>query len=290
MKYIYTSEEVQPIADAIAKFLTKHKYKVGFEAPLNNKVSYRTTLLAQKASLCILVDVQNKPAFEGSLKELLFALQKDRVYSELYIATHESANPTVKLLNELRQNGVGLILASETAEPEIFMEPQNPALIVCPDPTLRFGPYKSAVKECLSKFHSPNSFLTPNNPRKDALRDLCELVEGLTEQVAVASITKGYLQRTEEKIRGMKWSDQINVLAAADAYIGNQPPFVSEGLKADLHSFRNGRNLVDHKVRSKREEAQRQQKFPDRMITGIRLIADLVSLKATIMRKKKAVP
>ncbi len=70
MKYIYTSQEVQPIADAVAKFLVKQKFAVHFEAPFDDKVKYRTTLFARKAGLSILVDVQNKPTLEESLKEI----------------------------------------------------------------------------------------------------------------------------------------------------------------------------------------------------------------------------
>lgn len=279
MKYIYTSQEVQPIADAVAKFLAKQKFDVRFETPFDDKVRYRTTLLARKAGLSILVDVQNKPALEESLKELAFSLQRDRVYSELYIATHESSDPTVKLLKKLRQIGGGLILASETTEPEIFMEPQNPALIVCPDPTLRFGPYRSAVKNCLIKFNSPNSFLTSTNPRMDAARDMCEFVEGLTEELALAVARKKYIKLNEKSVRSQNWNAQIDTLASRKVYLPGKHPIIDNNLKNDLHSFRGVRNLLDHKVRTKREEVARQQQLADRMMMGPRLVATLVTKK-----------
>lgn len=287
MKYIYTPDDAQRIANAVAKFLKRHKYSVYSERPLNNDAPYRTTLLAKRERLSILVEAQRRAAFDTSLQELAVYLLTNGISAELFIATDMDAPLTGTFLRRINQIGIGLMLVDDTSNTIIEREPNNPALKVSLEPTLKFGKHKLSVLSCLAKFNQPNSFLTANNSRKDALRDLCELVESLTEEVALAAAKKGYLDRSEDVIRAMKWSDQINVLGAAGAYAGGHPPFVSEALKTDLHSFRNGRNLVDHKVRSKREEALRQQKFPDRMMTGVRLVADLAYIKSKITRKKR---
>lgn len=288
MTYIYTPEEALSIADALSKFLKSQGLNVYIDQALSDEAPYITTLIAKKGELNLLFEAQNEVGCDQFLKDLAVWLHSQRHYAELFIATHRDASFSGTFLQQLDQTGIGLILVEGSGKIKIERNPKNPVLIVSAEPSLKFGKYKELVKACLDKFNQPNSFLYPNNVRKDALRDLCELVEGLTEEVALAAARKGYLQRTEDKIREMKWSDQINATAAEDAYIGNHKPFVSEGLKTDLHSFRNGRNIVDHKVRSKREDTQRQQKFPDRMITGIRLVADLVSLKSTISRMKRA--
>ena len=54
---------------------------------------------------------------------------------------------------------------------------------------------------------------------------------------------------------------------------------IEADLKDDLHSFTRGRNLVDHKVKGKRQEEKRQKQFADRMMQGPRLIAELVLLQ-----------
>lgn len=286
MTYIYTPEEALSIADALSKFLKSQGLNVYIDQALSDEAPYITTLIAKKGELNILFEAQNEVSCDQSLKELAFWLENRRYYAELFIATHIDATFSGSFFRQLDQAGIGLIMV-ESGKVKIERQPRNPALKVSPEPNLKFGMYKKAVMNCLAKYNKPLSFLTGDNARKDALRDLCELVEGLTEVVTIAAVRKGYLQRSEEIIINMKWSDQINILAAANAYANNEPPFLSEELKTDLHAFRNGRNLVDHKVRSKREEALRQQKFPDRMITGIRLIAELAALKSTILRKHK---
>lgn len=279
MTYIYTPEEACSIADIVLKFLQEQKFDVSIEQIVNEDAPCSTTLLAKKGELNILFEAQNEVSCDQSLKELAFWLENRRYYAELFIATHIDATFSGSFLRQLDQAGIGLIMV-ESGEVKIERQPRNPALKVSPEPNLKFGMYKKAVMTCLAKYNKPLSFLTGDNARKDALRDLCELLEGLTEVVTIAAVRKGYLQRSEEIIINMKWSDQINILAAANAYANNEHPFLSEELKTDLHAFRNGRNLVDHKVRSKREEALRQQKFPDRMITGIRLIAELGLIQA----------
>jgi hypothetical protein len=49
-----------------------------------------------------------------------------------------------------------------------------------------------------------------------------------------------------------------------------------------MHSFRNARNVIDHKVKSKRENAARERQFAERMIQGSRLAAELITIKRKI--------
>ena len=83
----------------------------------------------------------------------------------------------------------------------------------------------------------------------------------------------------EPAIRAKDWSEQIDTLASVNAYNPTYRPVVSNTLKADLHSFRGARNLVDHKVHGKRAEARRQTQFAERMMQGPRLTAELLSLQ-----------
>ena len=59
-------------------------------------------------------------------------------------------------------------------------------------------------------------------------------------------------------------------------------PIVTGIFKNDLHSFRGARNLVDHKVRGKRDDVKRQKQFAERMMQGPRLVSELVSLQRKV--------
>jgi len=290
MRYIYTPEDARPIANTVAKFMQRKGFSISVEKPLNYDAPCSTTLIATKAGLNILLEARYQVSCEQYMKELSLWLHKHLYYAELFISTHRSNSFSGEFLKDLDRTGIGLILVDDDSTLKIERHPSNPALTVNPSPHLKFGSYVSQVKACLDKFNQPLSFLAETDARKDALRDLCELVEGITEDIAIGAVKKGYLQRDEEHIKQGSWSDQINMLAAASAYKTGHTPFVSDELKTDLHAFRNGRNLVDHKVRSKQDDVRRQQKFPDRMIMGIRLVSDLVSLKSQISRKKRLIP
>ena len=86
----------------------------------------------------------------------------------------------------------------------------------------------------------------------------------------------------EADFKGKDWASQINELARWEVYNPPHGPVISPSLKDDLQSFRGARNLVDHKVRSGREDTSRQRQFAERMMQGPRLVAVLVSIKRRI--------
>jgi hypothetical protein len=274
MAYVFTPDDAQTIADAIVKYLRKQKCEVSFETALSDNAPYRTTLLAKRNDLIILIEAQKSPNYGGSLQGLARWLGAERKYCELYLATDADAYMQGGLLTELERDGVGLMLVDDTSTVSTSQKPRNPALVITPDPTLRFGKCKEEVRESINKFNSIN--------RKDGLRDMCEIVEKLTEEVAVFATKKGYINRTEAQVRAMNWSEQINILAAQNVCTPSHQPLLSEGLKTDLHSFRGARNLIDHKVKTKREDEKRQKQFAERMMMGPRLVAELVSLKRQV--------
>lgn len=176
-------------------------------------------------------------------------------------------------LEEMRKDGVGLLVVDEHAISE-SQKARNPALVVTPDPTLRFGDCKEEVVEAVKKFNDVD--------RKDGLRDMCEVVERETEGLALLAVRKGWLKMDERAIKRKDWSSQIDALSSNDAYTAGHDPTLSSTLKTDLHSFRGARNLVNHKVRGKRDDAKRQKQFAERMVQGPRLVAELVSLKRKV--------
>jgi hypothetical protein len=244
--------------------------KVKIEKPAWSAAPYRTSVVAEKAGRHILIEAQGTLSYAQSLKGLAVWLAANRCYAELYIATKADAVLQAGVLQQMRMDGVGLLVIDDDGEVTISMRARNAALVVTPEPTLKFGPSNAEVRTAVQKFNDTD--------RKDGLRDLCEIVERLTEELGVAACRKGYLKKPEAQFIKDDWSTQINELARPEAY-HTSPPLVGTTLKDDLHSFRGARNLVDHKARSRRDEAKRQRQFAERMMQGPRLAAELISLK-----------
>ncbi len=108
------------------------------------------------------------------------------------------------------------------------------------------------------------------------------LAERETADLARMAARKNMLQMNEAAIDNMDWSTQINMLASSKAYNPGFAPIVEDAFKTDLHSFRNARNLFDHKVNSRHEDKRRELQFAERMMQGPRLVAELVRLKRKI--------
>ncbi len=231
---------------------------------------YRTTLIASKAGLKHLVEAQGTLTYAEPIRELAMWLIGRRAYTELYLAIMHHTVIQAGLLGQMKKDGVGLLIVEEDASVSVFQRARSPALQVTPEPTLTYGKCKAEVNEAVRKFNG--------GERKDGLRDMCELVERETDKVVRKATKKGHLNINEQAIENMNWSDQINILAAAKRYHRPYRALVDQNLRNDFHSFRGARNLVDHKVKSKREDAKRQKQFAERMMQGPRLVSDLVSL------------
>jgi len=274
MNFIVTPEEAQPAALAIAKHFRKRGMAVRAEVEAWPGAPYRTTLVARKQGLCLLVEAQGSLNYGNSLKGLAAWLAVNRHYAELYLATVSEGVIQAGMLGEMNRDGVGLLVIDDNGVVSESQKSRNPALVVTPEPTLRFGDLKDEIANAVKKFN--------NVDRKDGLRDMCELVERETEELALRAVRKGWLTMDEAAIKGKDWSSQIDTLASKNAYVAGKNPIVSATFKNDLHSFRGARNLVDHKVRGKRDDANRQKQFAERMMQGPRLVADLVSLERKV--------
>jgi hypothetical protein len=274
MRFEVTHEDAQRPATAIIKYFRKRHIKMKIERSAWPDAPYRTTLLGVQSGLHILVEAQGVPNYGGTLKALATWLAASRHYAQFYMATMSDATVQAGALHEMRRDGVGLLVVDGDGIVRETHKARNPALVVNPDPTLKFGTYKSDVRATVEKFNETD--------RKDGLRDMCELVERLTEEVGVAACRKGWLKTPEAQFRGKDWSGQINELARPEVYNPGRSPLIVSSLKDDLHSFRGARNLVDHPAHGRREDSRRQKQFADRMMQGPRLVAELVAVKRKI--------
>ena len=273
MRFVFTPEEAQKTASIVAKHLSKNM-KVYAEKAFSDDAPYRTTLLAELATLRTLIEAQGTIDYHRELRDLGRWLLARRAYAELYLATPEQSGLVAGVLQEMRQDGVGLIVIGYERHISVLQKARNPALIVTPEPTLKYGNCKEEVQLSLEKFNEVN--------RKDGLRDMCELVERETEKLALLGVRKNILKMAEKDIKTMDWATQIKTLSSPNACKPGATPIITPDLKDDLHSFTRGRNLVDHKVRGRREEERRQRQFAERMMQGPRLITELIALQRRI--------
>lgn len=274
MRFELTPVEAQRPALAVVRHLRKRDMKVKIERTPWPEAPYRTTLVGSRGGLHILVEAQGTLSYGRVLKELVTWLAAKRHYAEFYVATMSDAVLQAGVLEEMRRDGLGLLVVDDAGIVSESQKARNPALIVTPEPTLRFGDFKPEVAAAIQKFNETN--------RKDGLRDMCELVERLVEELGVAACKKGWLKIPEGQFKAKDWASQINELARLEAFHPGHKPLLSAALKDDLHSFRGARNLVDHPARTRRENKKREMQFAERMMQGPRLVAELASLKRKI--------
>jgi hypothetical protein len=275
-EYVLTPEEAHPIAEAVIRWLDpSNRRHCEIETTPWPDAPLRTTILL-RGEPTVLVEAQGKFQYHSSLADLGRWLLANRHYAELYIAVGQDADIPVQALNAMKRVGVGLLMVDDAGDVHVAELARSPALLVNPDPTLRFGDRKTQVLAALEKFNRVD--------RKDGLRDMCELVERETERLAIAAVRKGLLGLPEAAVQQQDWSSQINTLASSNAYIAPATPLIDGGLKNDIHSFRGARNLIDHPARTAHLEKKRQRQFAERMAQGPRLIAELVSIRRKVKR------
>ncbi|HEX8495307.1 MAG TPA: hypothetical protein VF658_21020 [Pyrinomonadaceae bacterium] len=274
MKFNFTPDEAQIVAKAVARYLKRKRMSVSVEVAAWQDAPLRTTLVGKLAGLVTLIEVQGALNYNKPIKDLATWIAAKRYYAELSIAVPSEATTQAGVLDDLREDGIGLLIVEEEGPIKQLIKPKNPSLVIMPDPTLKFGKCKQEVLDAVTKFNDVD--------RKDGLRDMCELVERETEVLAVSSVRKGILVMSENDIKRQDWSTQIDTLASARAYSSGHQPIIETKLKADMHSFRGARNLVDHKVRTKRDDKRRQMQFAERMMQGPRLIAEIMTLQRRI--------
>jgi len=189
--------EARRIAAAVASYLQEQGYRVLVEHPIRADAPLRTSLLATRKSLSLLVEVQSRVKLEGAVTVLARWLANKHEYAELYVATRSDAMLSGGLLSVARSEGIGILSIDESGRVERHMAARNHALQVALHPQLSLGRHKVRVRELYERFNGGD--------RIDALRDLCELVEGETDMAAWSTCC----QRMDYQDGGRCTSDEM---------------------------------------------------------------------------------
>lgn len=274
MRFDVTPEEAQPCAHQLVRHLVASKRSPVVEKAAWDDVAYRTTVFTRAGDEVTLYEVQGQIDFHDQLRGFAQWLAAKRKYAELWIVAEGAAAMTALTMRTLTQYGVGLLLRDEKGQFIVTLVPRNPVLQVTPDPGLKYGDAKQEVWSCVEKFNA--------GARKDALRDLFELVERETEKTLTVASRKQWLGVPVPAVQAQDWSGQINTLASSTAVTGGRKALIDSKLRDDLHSFRGARNLLDHKVMSRKQEQRRQCQMTERMMMGARLMSELIALRRRI--------
>jgi hypothetical protein len=274
IQFILTPEEAQPTALAVYRQLESTGFTIRVEESIDDAAPLRPTLVAEANELRLLIEAQGDPMYSESLRDLVKWAAINRVYGEVYIATSRDKSITMKDLDQMRREGIGLILVDDQGNVHTSEKARNPALMITPEPRLNLGPYNSEIKELVTDFNNGN--------RKGALQHMCELVEQETGALIVKAARKKWLNKTEEDVSSLDWSSRIDVLGSNKAYNSGRVRLVQPNLKNDLHSMRGARNLFDHPAPTRKEKRDREVQFAERMMMGPRLIEALLALKRKI--------
>lgn len=272
--------DARPTALLVRRHYLRRGYRVRVETAAWGDAPYRTTLLCEGRGERILIECQGKLSYHGPLRNLREYLVEQRRPAELNIAVRASEDVSISpiALREIERDGVGLLLVDPNGAITPSSTPCNWAFFIAPDPNLRFGGNRRKVEECFHKYNRVN--------RLDGLRDLSNLVEGETRRLGELASRKGVFGTRPLRIDKIDWSDLINTLASQKATVGLTKPLIDDPLKNDLHSFRGGRNLADHPVRTHTEARRLANQFHDRMSLGARLVAELDSIRRSLATKR----
>lgn len=274
MDFRYTPEEAQSIALRLRPYLRRQRLSVEVEVPIASDAPFATTLLAAASGTVIAIECQHRPAYLAPLRELVGYLAVNRLDAEVSIATASDAELTASTLTALRSDGVGLMVLQSDDSVEVVLEARNPSLMITVNRTLSLGRCKAEIETIERKFNAGD--------RKGQLREMCELVERETGTLARRAAAKGWITKSVAEVDAMDFATRIDVLGSARLYTGGRSPLLGGTLKGDLHSFRGARNLVDHPARNRRADLLRQREFPERVLMGARLVADLLPLQRRV--------
>jgi hypothetical protein len=232
------------------------------DAPL---ISYSMT----KGSEVVLVELRQRPELPEYLQAFVLESVTRGEPARLFVAIEESGDDeegpriSVAALRRLRELGVGLMVFA--TDRGTVIEAAVPFSLRCTaPPTLRRD---RTITGIVDKFNRGQPV--------DAVRDLVVLVEGEVTGLAMRAARAGQLSRSEAQVMQMDLNGLIDLITTSSYGGRAQRELGDQNLRADLHSIRTGRNLVQHAPRTPQDAARRDRQLKDRIELGFRLVEEL---------------
>jgi hypothetical protein len=270
---------IPPPLMGAAKVLMRHFQKRGYriyeDQAIDQTYPYKVHLVFKRGYETLAVEMRQKCDIQPPFLRFVQACQANRVPSKVYFAVpelldEEETGITHAQNQELRRAGIGLmVVGNGTVRMDVGTIACNRRIGLEPGGTL--SKHSRRVEEVISDYNLGQCL--------DAVRDLSEEVEDATTMLCAKAARKGKINITEAEVLApeFSWEDKINILSADKYRNTPQRRFLDPPLSRDLKSFKDVRNLSDHRKTAK-ETRKLESQYPDKMLQGIRLLRDLVRL------------
>lgn len=262
-------------AKELRKHFKKRGYSVSESTGIDETNRYKAHLVFKKVYETIAVEIRQKCDIQHPFLNFVQACQANRVAVKIYFAVPEiveGEETTIShtQMSALRTAGIGLFVVNDSGvREEIGTVPCNRRIALEPGGSL--GKYATKVNEITRSYNLGDCL--------DAIRDLSEEVEDATTLLCAKAAKKGKINIAEADVlsTGFNWEDKINVLAASNYRGAQQTRFLDQPTSQDLKSFKDTRNLSDHR-KTVKDKRRLEAQYPDKVLQGVRLLRELVKL------------
>lgn len=251
-------------------------YTVTQLASVHEFNTYRPHIICKKKYETIVIELREKCNIEKHFENFIDKSNANRVAIKIYYAVPEYIDGEETFIGHAQRAtliklGIGLLVVKDDDITEdIGTISCNRRFALEPGSTL--GKYSNKINIIIEDYNRGNCL--------DAVRDLCEEVEGATVQLALKAAKKGKISATTTEINENEfdWAGLIDGLSLK-VWKGNEQTQIikDKKLRNSLHSFRDKRNLSDHH-KTPKQLRDLEQQYPEAMLQGIRLLRELIKL------------
>lgn len=266
-------------ADKIIQLYKKQNFKITFVESIDSEFTYKPHIICSKRYEKIAIEIREKCNVESFFEKFVLGCQAKRIHVKLYFAVPEYINDEETLIshnqkNILEKRGIGLLIIRDKDIKEDL------GTIACN----RFFAIESGSSVGIHK-KNLDQLVKEYNKGKclSSIRDLSEMVELETFNLATKAAKKKTINLNVLNIQNNKysWEDIINCLSSKDYKSNPQTRYFTPVFSNSIKEFKDVRNLSDHKKNAKQLK-ELEEKYPEAMIKGIRLLRELIKMKNKI--------
>lgn len=266
-------------AKALKKHFTKKGYSISDGVSIDQSNRYRVHFVFKKGYETIAVEVRHKCDIQSPFLHFVQSCQANRIAVKIFFAvpeTVEGEETTIShaQMSALRSAGIGLLVVTDhDIREEIGTVPCNRRVAL--DPGGSLGKHAKKTDEIMKDYNLGKCL--------DAIRDLGEEVEDATTILCAKAARKGKLSITQAEVSSpdFTWENKINVLSTDKYKNVSQTRYLDASTSLDLKSFKDTRNMSDHRKTAK-EKRKLEAQYPDKILQGVRLLRELVRLTKSV--------